>query len=60
LAIATPVASQHAAERIRARGFEFVALNVLPDEAGHPSPYGDATSDSPERLKSIMIAHQAA
>jgi predicted phosphoribosyltransferase len=60
VAIATPVASQHAAERIRARGFEFVSLNVLPDDAGHPSPYGDATSDSPERLKSIMIAHQAA
>jgi putative phosphoribosyl transferase len=60
VAIATPVASQPAAERIRARGFEFVSLNMLPDDAGHPSPYGDATSDSPERLKSIMIAHQAA
>jgi predicted phosphoribosyltransferase len=59
-AIATPVASQHASERIRARGYEFVCLNVVPDDAGHPSPYGDATSDSPERLKSIMIAHQAA
>ncbi len=59
-AIATPVASQHALERIRARGYEFVTLHVVPDDAGHPSPYGDATSDSPERLKSIMIAHQAA
>ncbi len=60
VAIATPVASQHAAERIRARVFEFVCLNVLPEDTAHPSPYGDATSDSPERLKSIMIAHQAA
>jgi len=60
VALATPVASQQAADRIRARGFEFVSLNVLPDDAGHPSPYGDAMSDSPERLKSIMIAHQAA
>ena len=60
LAIATPVASQPAADRIRARGFEFVCLTVLPDGPGHPSPYGDAMSDSPERLKSIMIAHQAA
>ncbi|MGH7612438.1 MAG: hypothetical protein ACREMW_00165 [Gemmatimonadales bacterium] len=59
-AIATPVASQHAADRIRARGFEFLCLNMVPDDTGHPSPYGDATSDSPERLKSIMIAHQAA
>ncbi len=60
LAIATPVASQPAADRIRARGFEFVCLNVVPDYTGHPSPYGDAMSESPERLKSIMIAHQAA
>jgi hypothetical protein len=29
---------------------------------GHPAPYGDAGegADGPERLKSIMIAHQAA
>jgi hypothetical protein len=28
---------------------------------GHPSPYGDAGGgEAPERLKSIMIAHQAA
>jgi hypothetical protein len=27
---------------------------------GHPSPYGDMTGDTPERLRSIMIAHQAA
>ena len=60
VAIATPVGTQSAAERIRARQFEFVCPNVLPDDAGHPSPYGDQLSDSPERLKSIMIAHQAA
>ena len=60
VAIATPVASQTAAERIRARQFEFVCPHVLPDDAGHPAPYGDALSDSPERLNSIMIAHQAA
>lgn len=60
IAIATPVASLAAAERIRARGFEFVSPNVLPDDNQHPTPYGDAMPDSPERLKSIMIAHQAA
>jgi putative phosphoribosyl transferase len=59
-AIATPVASQAAAERIRARLFEFICPNILPDDAGHPAPYGDGMSESPERLKSIMIAHQAA
>ena len=60
IAIATPVASLTAAERIRARGYEFVCPNVLPDDKQHPTPYGDVMGDSPERLRSIMIAHQAA
>ncbi|MGH7537877.1 MAG: hypothetical protein ACREMF_04535 [Gemmatimonadales bacterium] len=60
VAIATPVASTSAADRIRARRYEFISPNVLPDDGGHPTPYGDTGGDSPERLKSIMIAHQAA
>ena len=57
--IATPVASQAAAERIIARRYQFVCPNILPEEGAHPAPYGDAAGDTPERLKSIMIAHQA-
>ncbi len=30
------------------------------DAKGHPAPYGDMAGDTPERLRSIMIAHQAA
>jgi predicted phosphoribosyltransferase len=60
IAIATPVASSTAADRIRTRLFEFICLNVLPEHEDQPSLYGDASGDSPERLKSIMIAHQAA
>ncbi|HWZ29023.1 MAG TPA: hypothetical protein VNX15_10695 [Gemmatimonadales bacterium] len=60
VAIATPVATEIAAGRIRARQYEFICPSIVADEAGHPSPYGDASGDSPERLKSIMIAHQAA
>jgi predicted phosphoribosyltransferase len=60
VAIATPVATETAAGRIRARMYEFVCPSIVADETGHPSPYGDSTGDSPERLKSIMIAHQAA
>jgi len=60
VAIATPVATEHAAARIRARGYAFVCPTVLMEPEGHPTPYGDAVGDSPERLKSIMIAHQAA
>lgn len=58
--MATPVAAQAAAERLRARGYELVCPSVVMDAQGHPSPYGDMAGDTPERLKSIMIAHQAA
>jgi predicted phosphoribosyltransferase len=60
VAIATPVATELSAGRIRARQYEFICPSIVADDSGHPSPYGDATGDSPERLKSIMIAHQAA
>src|SRR2546430_76791 len=58
--IATPVASQAAAERIAARGYEFACPTVVMDAGGHPAPYGDMSGETPERLRSIMIAHQAA
>jgi hypothetical protein len=37
-----------------------VCPTVVMEQEGHPSPYGDAGAEAPERLKSIMIAHQAA
>ncbi len=58
--IATPVATQVAAERIYARRYELICPSVVLDAAGHPSPYGDMAGDTPERLRSIMIAHHAA
>jgi putative phosphoribosyl transferase len=60
IVIATPVAAEKAAERIRARHYDFVCPSVLVGAEGHPSPYGDAMGDTPERLRAIMIAHQAA
>jgi len=60
VAIATPVATKSAVERIEARRYQIVCANVVEEEAGHPSPYADASGETPERLKSIMIAHQAA
>ena len=60
IAIATPVATESAAERIRARLFDFICPTIVAMPEGHPEPYGDAGGDTPERLKSIMIAHQAA
>jgi len=58
--IATPVATQTAADRIRARSYEVVCPSVVVETAGHPAPYGDMAVETPERLRSIMIAHQAA
>jgi predicted phosphoribosyltransferase len=58
--IATPVATQAAADRIAARQYAFVCPSVVLDPGGHPAPYGDMAGDTPERLRSIMIAHQAA
>lgn len=60
ISIATPVATESAAERIRARRFDFICPSIMVETEGHPMPYGDAAGDTPERLKSIMIAHQAA
>jgi putative phosphoribosyl transferase len=58
--IAAPVGTQAATDRIRARTYALVCPSVTMEAEGHPSPYGDAGADAPERLKSIMIAHQAA
>ena len=60
IAVATPVASAAAVERIRARQIEFVCPNVLQGEEETRRLYGDAMGESPERLKSIMIAHRGA
>src|SRR5437870_5764420 len=49
-----------AAALIAARGYEFACPTVVMDAGGHPAPYGDVSGDTPERLRSIMIAHQAA
>lgn len=60
IVIATPVATQAAADRIHGRRYELVCPSIIMDATGHPSPYGDAGGETPERLRSIMIAHQAA
>jgi predicted phosphoribosyltransferase len=60
ISIATPVATEAAAERVRARLYDFICPTIIPEKDGHPAPYGDSGGETPERLKSIMIAHQAA
>jgi predicted phosphoribosyltransferase len=54
------VGTQPVQERIRARRFEFVCPSVVMDPQGHPKPFGDPQDPSAERLRSIVIAREAA
>ncbi|MDH3568654.1 MAG: hypothetical protein OER89_00550 [Gemmatimonadota bacterium] len=58
--VAAPVSTQSVQERLRVRRLEFVCPTVLPDPAGHPRPFGDPQDPSAERLRSIIIAREAA
>jgi predicted phosphoribosyltransferase len=58
--IAAAVCTQAVQERIRARKYELVCPSVLLDPAGHPRPFGDPQDPSAERLRSIVLARQAA
>lgn len=58
--IAAPVSTQSVQERLRARRMDFVCPSVVLDPAGHPRPFGDPQDASAERLRSIIVARQAA
>lgn len=58
--VGSPVSTQPVQERIRARRFDFVCPSVLLDASGHPQPFGDPQDPSAERLRSIVIAREAA
>jgi predicted phosphoribosyltransferase len=58
--VAAPVSTQAVQERIRARKFDFVCPSVLLDPNGHARPFGDPEDPSAERLRSIVVARQAA
>jgi hypothetical protein len=47
-------------ERIRARKYDLVCPSILLDPGGHPRPFGDPQDPSAERLRSIVVARQAA
>ena len=60
IVIAAAVSTQTIQERVRARRLEFVCPTVVMDPNGHPNPFGDPQDASAERLKSIVLARQAA
>ena len=58
--VAAPVGTQPAQEKVRARRLQFVCPSVLMDPDGHPHPFGDPQDPSAERLRSIVVAREAA
>ncbi len=60
VAIAAPVSTLNVQERVRARRFDFISPTVLMDPAGHKRPFGDPVDATMERLRSIVLARQAA
>jgi predicted phosphoribosyltransferase len=58
--VAAAVATQAVKERVFAYKYEFVCPTVVLDETGHPHPFGDPADPSAERLRSIVVARQAA
>lgn len=58
--VAVAVSTQPVQSMIRRRRLEFVCPSVVMDVKGHPMPFGDAQDPSAERLRSIVVARQAA
>ena len=58
--VGAAVATRAAHNKIRARRIEFVCPNVVEDPGGHPRPFGDPKDPSAERLRSIVVAREAA
>ena len=58
--IAAPVSTKPVHDKVRARRLQFVCPSVLMDPAGHPRPFGDPQDPSAERLRSIVVAREAA
>lgn len=58
--LAAPVGTQAVREHIAARRVEFACPSIMDDPNGHPNPFGDPQDPSAERLRSIVVARQAA
>lgn len=58
--VAAPVSTEPVHAKMRARRLQFVCPSVLMDPAGHPRPFGDPQDPSAERLRSIVVAREAA
>ncbi len=58
--IQTAVSTKAVQVAIRTRRWEFVCPSVVMNREGHQVPFGDFQDPSAERLRSIVVARQAA
>ena len=58
--VGAPVSTQPVQDLLGARRVDFVCPSVLMDPGGHPHPFGDPQDPSAERLRSIVVAREAA
>lgn len=58
--LAAPVCTQAVWDRIQARRLVLICPHVLPDTEGHPRPFAEQDDPSAERLRSIVVARDAA
>ncbi len=58
--MASPVGTLPVQERLRARRFQFVCPTIVMDPSGHPRPFGDPQDPQAVRLRSIVLARDAA
>jgi len=58
--VAAAVTTQAVKEKVFAYKYDFICPTVVFDPAGHPNPFGDAQDANAERLRSIVVARQAA
>ena len=60
VAVTAPVSTKAVQELLLARRIDFICPTVLLDPGGHPRPFGDPQDPSAERLRSIVVAREAA
>lgn len=60
VAAAAAVSTQAVKEQLSVHKLEFICPSVVLDPEGHPHPFGDPQDPSAERLRSIVVAREAA
>ncbi len=60
VSVSAPVSTKPVQDRMSARRVNFVCPSVILDPGGHPRPFGDPEDPSAERLRSIVVAREAA